>query len=245
MSWNWNFVTFFGDTTLLLPTAIIIFAVLRFSSRQPAVAWQWLSIYCVVGTLVCITKLAFMGWGIGSPSLDFTGISGHSALSATLWPVLLWLLTLRLPRLIHGCGVAAGFLIPLVIGYSRLVVHAHSPSEVVAGLLLGFCASTLFLSWQRRADGVELSYTKIAATLVLPLLLANTEAKAPSTAWLEHIAVMIGPLQKPFTRNDLHKRSAPAVRAPLSHPAPRPASPLVRSAITKSDNGAPLSPASP
>lgn len=241
MSWNWNFVTFFGDTTLLLPTAIIIFAVLRFSSRKPDVAWQWLGVYCVVGTLVCITKLAFMGWGIGSQSLDFTGISGHSALSATLWPVLLWLLTLRLPRLLHGCGVAVGFLIPLIIGYSRLVVHAHSPSEVVAGLILGFCASTLFLSWQRKASGVELSYSKIAATLVLPLLLANTEAKAPSTAWLEHIAVMIGPMQKPFTRYDLHKRSSPAIPAAQNHPAATHA----RSAVTRPGSGTPLSPASP
>jgi membrane-associated phospholipid phosphatase len=232
---SWNFVTFFGDSTLLLPTAIILFIVLRLSSHGKRAAGQWLAVFCTVGALVCITKLAFMGWGIGSQAFDFTGLSGHSALSATLWPVILWLLTLRLPRLIHGFGVVVGYLVPLVIGYSRLVVHAHSPSEVVTGLLLGFCGSTLFLSWQRTETGIDLSYTKIAATLVLPLILVNTEAKAPATTWLEHIAVMIGPTHKPFTRHDLHAHTSTG----------KALTPQTKPASTQSGNDAPRSPASP
>jgi hypothetical protein len=31
-----------------------------------------------------------------------------------------------------------GYLIPLMVGLSRLVIHAHSVSEVLAGLMLGF-----------------------------------------------------------------------------------------------------------
>ena len=35
----------------------------------------------ITGTVVCISKLAFMGWGIGIREIDFTGFSGHTALS--------------------------------------------------------------------------------------------------------------------------------------------------------------------
>ncbi|MBD3720264.1 phosphatase PAP2 family protein [Klebsiella pneumoniae] len=36
------------------------------------------------------------------------------------------------------------YVLAAVVGYSRLVIHAHSVSEVIAGLLLGAAGSALF-----------------------------------------------------------------------------------------------------
>ncbi len=80
---------------LLLPCALILFLLLLTSSATRAAGWQWALIFGFTGGLVCLSKLAFMGWGIGSERYDFTGFSGHSALAASIWPPLLWALTGR------------------------------------------------------------------------------------------------------------------------------------------------------
>ncbi len=167
-----------------------------------------------VGAVVCVSKLAFMGWGIGSRHWDFTGFSGHSALSASIWPVLLWLLCGRFSWPVRRTAVIAGYLLAAVVGYSRLVIHAHSTSEVITGLALGFIVSSTFLMLQRGTQPPRLSYRKIAVTLALPLVLINSGTAAPTQGLLERIAVTIAPVEKPFVRADLHKK--PQVSAPQS-----------------------------
>ncbi|WP_447878554.1 phosphatase PAP2 family protein [Serratia fonticola] len=211
---NWHFLTFFGDSMLLLPCAAIVFIILLLSPTNRKPTWQWMLLFCGVGAVVCVSKLAFMGWGIGSRHWDFTGFSGHSALSASIWPVLLWLLCGRFSSPVRRTAVIAGYLLAAVVGYSRLVIHAHSTSEVITGLALGFIVSSTFLMLQRGTQPPRLSYRKIAVTLALPLVLINSGTAAPTQGLLERIAVTIAPVEKPFVRADLHKK--PQVSAPQS-----------------------------
>ncbi|AKG70695.1 TPA: phosphatase PAP2 family protein [Serratia fonticola] len=211
---NWHFLTFFGDSMLLLPCAAIVFIILLLSPTSRKPTWQWMLLFGGVGAVVCVSKLAFMGWGIGSRHWDFTGFSGHSALSASIWPVLLWLLCGRFSSPVRRTAVIVGYLLAAVVGYSRLVIHAHSTSEVITGLALGFIVSSTFLILQRGTQPPRLSYRKIAVTLALPLVLINSGTAAPTQGLLERIAVTIAPVEKPFVRADLHKK--PQVSAPQS-----------------------------
>lgn len=211
---NWHFLTFFGDSMLLLPCAAIVFIILLLSPTSRKPTWQWMLLFGGVGAVVCVSKLAFMGWGIGSRHWDFTGFSGHSALSASIWPVLLWLLCGRFSSPVRRTAVIVGYLLAAVVGYSRLVIHAHSTSEVITGLALGFIVSSTFLMLQRGTLPPRLSYRKIAVTLALPLVLINSGTAAPTQGLLERIAVTIAPVEKPFVRADLHKK--PQVSAPQS-----------------------------
>lgn len=211
---NWHFLTFFGDSMLLLPCAAIVFIILLLSPTSRKPTWQWMLLFGGVGAVVCVSKLAFMGWGIGSRQWDFTGFSGHSALSASIWPVLLWLLCGRFSSPVRRTAVIVGYLLAAVVGYSRLVIHAHSTSEVITGLALGFIVSSTFLILQRGTQPPRLSYRKIAVTLALPLVLINSGTAAPTQGLLERIAVTIAPVEKPFVRADLHKK--PQVSAPQS-----------------------------
>ncbi|CAI1230885.1 phosphatase PAP2 family protein [Serratia fonticola] len=211
---NWHFLTFFGDSMLLLPCAAIVFIILLLSPTSRKPTWQWMLLFGGVGAVVCVSKLAFMGWGIGSRHWDFTGFSGHSALSASIWPVLLWLLCGRFSSPVRRTAVIVGYLLAAVVGYSRLVIHAHSTSEVITGLALGFIVSSTFLILQRGTRPPRLSYRKIAVTLALPLVLINSGTAAPTQGLLERIAVTIAPVEKPFVRADLHKK--PQVSAPQS-----------------------------
>ncbi|MFT2798087.1 MULTISPECIES: phosphatase PAP2 family protein [Serratia] len=211
---NWHFLTFFGDSMLLLPCAAIVFIILLLSPTSRKPTWQWMLLFGGVGAVVCVSKLAFMGWGIGSSHWDFTGFSGHSALSASIWPVLLWLLCGRFSSPVRRIAVIVGYLLAAAVGYSRLVIHAHSTSEVITGLALGFIVSSTFLMLQRGTQPPRLSYRKIAVTLALPLVLINSGTAAPTQGLLERIAVTIAPVEKPFVRADLHKK--PQVSAPQS-----------------------------
>jgi len=211
---NWHFLTFFGDSMLLLPCAAIVFIILLLSPTSRKPTWHWMLLFGGVGAVVCVSKLAFMGWGIGSRHWDFTGFSGHSALSASIWPVLLWLLCGRFSSPVRRTAVIVGYLLAAVVGYSRLVIHAHSTSEVITGLALGFIVSSTFLMLQRGTQPPRLSYRKIAVTLALPLVLINSGTAAPTQGLLERIAVTIAPVEKPFVRADLHK--IPQVSAPQS-----------------------------
>lgn len=199
---------------LLLPCAAIVFIILLLSPTSRKPTWQWMLLFGGVGAVVCVSKLAFMGWGIGSRHWDFTGFSGHSALSASIWPVLLWLLCGRFSSPVRRTAVIVGYLLAAVVGYSRLVIHAHSTSEVITGLALGFIVSSTFLMLQRGTQPPRLSYRKIAVTLALPIVLINSGTAAPTQGLLERIAVTIAPVEKPFVRADLHKN--PQVSAPQS-----------------------------
>ncbi|VEB69364.1 acid phosphatase [Raoultella ornithinolytica] len=179
---------------------------LRRPSRQ--IAWQWGLLFGITGAIVSASKLAFMGWGIGIRELDFTGFSGHTALSTAFWPIFLWLLCTRGSIALRRTAMVMGYLLAGLVGYSRLAIHAHSPSEVIAGLLLGACGSALFLLLQRNSSRVvdaQLSWGGVLSLIIIPVVLLNIGTKAPTQSLLGEIAVKLGPLEKPFTRSDMHK----------------------------------------
>ncbi len=68
---------------LLIPIAIIM-APLHWKSDDKRPAWYWVLAFCAVGAVVSLSKIAFLGFGIGSARFYFTGFSGHSAMFATL-----------------------------------------------------------------------------------------------------------------------------------------------------------------
>lgn len=204
---NWHSVTFLGDSTLLLPSALLLFVVALFSSRRQ-VAWQWVLVFGATGAIVCSSKLAFMGWGIGLRRLDFTGFSGHTALSACFWPVFLWFIGSRLAPRFRHTGAILGYGVAAVVGISRLMIHVHSPAEVIAGFILGCTASGIFLLWQRRGSLAKLSAAGLATALVVPVVLFTTGSKAPTQTLLQNIAVQLSATDKPFTREDLRHGNA-------------------------------------
>ena len=205
---NWQWVSFFGDSTVLLPSAAAVFMVLFLRRPSRQIAWQWGLLFGITGAIVSASKLAFMGWGIGIRELDFTGFSGHTALSTAFWPIFLWLLCARGSIALRRTAMVMGYLLAGFVGYSRLAIHAHSPSEVIAGLLLGAIGSALFLLLQRNSSRVvdaQLSWGGVHSLIIIPFVLLNTGTKAPTQSLLGEIAVKLGPLEKPFTPADMHK----------------------------------------
>ncbi|TDF66501.1 phosphatase PAP2 family protein [Cupriavidus sp. L7L] len=171
----WNLVSHFGESAYLLPSALLIAVWLRYSHTTGS-ALRWLAAVMTAAGTTLISKLAFMGWGLGIPALDFTGISGHSAMAAAVFPVLLYLCIPASRPGLARFGVGCGIGLATLIGWSRLALHAHSPSEVVTGLALGLATSLAFLNWPGHGALPRSVAPLVAALVGLATLQALTGA---------------------------------------------------------------------
>jgi membrane-associated phospholipid phosphatase len=204
----WYYTTRLGEAQILLPAALLAAGMLlaRRHDRDHgrALAGWWMGLLALAILLTTASKIAFMGWGLGWPALDFTGISGHAMFSAAVYPVLAATLAARSTPLRQRSAIVAGCLLALLIGVSRVVIGVHSVSEVVAGLLLGGAASALPLAWAR-VPARSIS-PMIPAGLALWLALMPISAPAsPTHSWVTRMSLMLSGRSEPFTRADLHR----------------------------------------
>jgi membrane-associated phospholipid phosphatase len=144
----WHGITRLGEAQILLPAALLAAAWLWWRIGAPRAAIAWLLLIGVAGAVTTATKVAFVGWGVGHAALDFTGISGHAMFAAAVHPMLMRVMAVNAAPRTQGMMVALGFALALLVGVSRLQVHAHSVSEVASGFLLGTLVSLLVLGWQ-------------------------------------------------------------------------------------------------
>lgn len=172
MSDVWRTLSALGDSRWLLPMALVLLITLPRADAR--LKWRWLLAIAVTAGVTLASKLAFMGWGIGIKSVHFTGFSGHAAMSSVIYPVVGALLagTSSPPRRIR---LVIGVLLATAIAWSRIPLHAHSLSEVIAGLMLGLGCST----WAMHTAGPSSRPNAVAAAaavlagMVLPLALPD------------------------------------------------------------------------
>ncbi|MGO4390289.1 phosphatase PAP2 family protein [Variovorax sp. M-6] len=196
-------ITWFGDSGFLLPAALWIAVWLGIRSGTRPLAVLWVLLFGLGGALIAVSKIAFLGWGIGSVSLDFTGFSGHTAIAASVWPVACWLVASRWEHRVRVGAAVLGWLFAAFIGATRLALDAHSLSEVVLGYAIGVAVSGTFLWWQHRLPHPRLSWTLVLLSLATPVLFLRPGTPAPTQGALEVIAVRLAGIERPFTRADL------------------------------------------
>lgn len=144
MSDAWRTLSALGDSRWLLPMALVLLITLP--SADARLKWRWLLAIAVTAGVTLGSKLAFMGWGIGLKSVHFTGFSGHAAMSSVIYPIVGVLLAGAGKRA-RAIGLLISVLLAAAIAWSRIPLHAHSLSEVIAGLMLGLG----FSGWALRA----------------------------------------------------------------------------------------------
>jgi hypothetical protein len=171
-------------------------------AREAAIRW---SVGIAVGTLLTTTsKIAFIGFGLGWPALDFTGVSGHAMYASAVLPVLAALVAGR-------AGAATGWLVALGVMVSRIEVHAHSWSEVLVGTVLGTAIASAALSKLLGPRSVLL------APWWLPLLLASWLTVLPWRAppsrahdAVVRLSLWLSGREVPYTRADMWRDARPS-----------------------------------
>lgn len=202
----WHSLTWFGDSGFLLPAALWIAVWLGIRSATRPVAFLWIALFGIGSSLIAASKIAFLGWGIGSAALNFTGFSGHTAISASVWPVACWLTASRWEHRIRVLAASLGLFVAALIGASRLAIYAHSKSEVAAGFALGLIVSGTFLWQQHRLPHPRVNWTLVVLSLCMPMLFLRPGNPAPTQGALELIAIRLAGIERPYTRDDLLAR---------------------------------------
>lgn len=202
-------VTWFGDSGFLLPASVWIALWLGLRRETRPSALLWLLLFGLGGGVVLVSKLAFLGWGIGIARVNFTGISGHTSIAASVWPVTFWLMVSRWDHRVRVAAAVAGCLFAGLIGVTRLLLDAHSWSEVIIGYGLGLAVSGSFLWWQHRLPHPRVSWSLVLVSLATPLLFLQPGMPAPTQGLLELIAMRLAGIDRPYTREDLHNGSHP------------------------------------
>jgi membrane-associated phospholipid phosphatase len=241
----WQLFTRLGEAQLLLPAAaLVVWLLLREGTAsagpgQRGLALQWLLRLSAAAALTTASKVAFIGWGLGSATFDFTGISGHTTFATATYPLLLAAaLPARWP-VARQAGALAGLALGLAVGLSRLMVDAHSVSEVLAGVLAGGWAGVLAL----RLGALRPRLSAWLAPLI-GLWFVAAPAYAPpsqSHALVTQLALALSGHAAPYTRQRLR---APASASPdgsagSAHPAAAPGSGRPAGALPLQSAGAP------
>jgi membrane-associated phospholipid phosphatase len=219
----WPVVTRLGEAQLMVPTGLALAAWLAWIGQRRAAA-AWLLLLGLATALTTASKIAFIGWGIGSASLNFTGFSGHAMFAAAVLPVLLRCVPMSGNRRLQRLDVALGYGVAGLVAVSRVLLHEHSISEAFAGFALGATVSALAL----RYPASQPLPHGLAAALVVAYLLNSTAAPTlPTHGLVTRIALQLSGHERPYTREMLLHPRQPAAQA-LAAAADRGPSTLAR-----------------
>jgi membrane-associated phospholipid phosphatase len=194
----WIFVTALGSVGVMGPVALIVAAWLALGYRWKY-AGAWLALLGAASGLVALSKIAFIGWGIGVRHLDFTGISGHALMSTAVLPVAIFVALLPARGAMRAIGVALGLALGVWVGVSRVVLDAHSVSEVVAGCALGAVVALAFVWAAWRAESGKLAPAPVAASLAA-VVVALHGVPVPTQHWITEIALGLSGHERPYVR---------------------------------------------
>jgi membrane-associated phospholipid phosphatase len=133
VSFTMQTLTDFADLAVVLPLAICV-AVWLVLSGWVAGGRLWLVAFGVLLAMTAILKLGFLGCAPSDSAI--LSPSGHTASSCFVYG---GIATLSLRGRWQGAA-AIGIAVAILVGISRVAVHAHSVSEVVLGGGVGVLA---------------------------------------------------------------------------------------------------------
>lgn len=203
----WHLVTRLGEAQVLLPAAVLTATALFVQTKTRKLALNWLLLIVVAAAITTASKLAFIGWGIGSAAINFTGVSGHAMFAAAILPIVA--ITFVPGRFggQHPLVLALGCALAVLVGVSRIKVGAHSGSEVLAGLLLGGAVTAAALA-SARAAVIAVRPLVLTLLLVWVALMPFQLPKSKTHLMVNRLAVAMSGNERPYTRSDLLRRAS-------------------------------------
>ena len=120
-----------GDWRVLLPGTLLLFVVFR---RARETWWLWAALMGMAPTLEWAFKQLVGRTRPESLSLSFP--SGHSTAAAAFFGAVMFLADALPPRVCAWVRALA-IVMMLLVGLARVILRAHWPSDVLAGIALG------------------------------------------------------------------------------------------------------------
>jgi undecaprenyl-diphosphatase len=147
----WAFVTALGDSSNLIPAALLLAASLQ-GLRHSRDGWRFVFLL-----LLCVALNSTLKWLFQAPRPDmgpiisgFSFPSGHSSASAAFFAMLAILLGTGHRLAWRRLGYLSALLPAVLIGISRIMVGAHWPLDVMAAWCEGLMAAAALRLWLLR-----------------------------------------------------------------------------------------------
>jgi undecaprenyl-diphosphatase len=137
-----------GKWYVLLPASLLVFA---FSSLARRHWWLWAGV--LIGSALVEHATKFL---VGRPRPSGSSLgypSGHTTAAATFAILLVYLMSReRLHPAVRLAIQIAAVVAMLLVGWARVVLHAHWPTDVLGGFLLGTGCAAAAAWWEMRRD---------------------------------------------------------------------------------------------
>jgi membrane protein DedA with SNARE-associated domain/membrane-associated phospholipid phosphatase len=151
----WVFITALGDSSSLIPAALLIAASLH-GLRRSRDGWRFVFLL-----LLCVALNSTLKWLFQAPRPEmgpilsgFSFPSGHSSTSAAFFAMLAILLGTGHRLAWRRLGYLSALVPALLIGLSRIMVGAHWPLDVLAAWCEGLMAAAALRLWLLRPQRV-------------------------------------------------------------------------------------------
>ena len=199
----WHLLSMAGSLAVTGPIGAAI-AIYLIAGKQWRLTLAWAMLFGIGMALVVITKMAFMGWGLGVESVEFAGFSGHAMRAAAVYPVAGYLVLRSTGRYARYVGAVIGVILAVLISISRVPTLAHSVSEVVTGAVLGLLVAGAFIHFASQEHRWALS--RMLAVLCLPIVLVAPNVEPiPAEDWITQVALKLSGRDHPYTRAMWHQ----------------------------------------
>lgn len=205
----WHLITRLGEAEILLPVAVLSALALALRPHKRRMALAWVMLIGIAAAITTVSKVAFIGWGIGWAAINFTGVSGHAMFAAAIYPLLLLTLLGGHTRPRQQLALALGCAMAVLVGVSRVQVGAHAWSEVLAGWLLGGAATLVLLVLTETGDMVLRPIVPIVFVAWMAISPVHLQA-SQTHSLVTRLALSLSGHQQPYTRSDLQRLRAPS-----------------------------------
>ncbi|NOT16627.1 MAG: phosphatase PAP2 family protein [Sulfuriferula sp.] len=197
---SWHAITNLASFSVITPVALVITLWLWLGHAWRLSVW-WLGLFTAGMAIVVVSKITFIGWGIGYRDYDFTGFSGHVVRATAIAPVLLYLISQRAAPTLRNLAVVTGYGFAVLIAISRVVVRAHSPSESIMGWVLGAIISAWMIYLLHHTPAIRIRHWLISLLLACLLWLSYLYATpTPTQRWITQVALYLSGHDRPYIR---------------------------------------------
>ena len=131
-----HLITDLGDSALLLPASALLLAYLLYlRSTRTARIWAMTLILCAFLTI--LAKIAVYTCGTNFTLADLHSPSGHTSVSVTFYGCCALMVSADRTRWIRVMAILGSVALAFAIAVSRVLLQAHTVSDVIAGFVIG------------------------------------------------------------------------------------------------------------
>ncbi|MEQ8693960.1 MAG: VTT domain-containing protein [Gammaproteobacteria bacterium] len=168
-------VTRLGDTVVSGSVSLAVLGWLMLRRQWRLAVGFCIALGLAAGSVMALKAVLHVSRPIvfSSGADAFSFPSGHAAMAAVLYGILAWLVSSRLPSRWRALPLVVGGSLVGLIAASRIYLAAHWPSDVGAGVLIGFGLAAVFGLVFRRAVSKSAAPLGLAAVAVASLLIVG------------------------------------------------------------------------